>query len=389
MARTRRRSSSRAPNSSSKYDESRRAFVGTTPFEKRLQRALHEGEKEKVKKVKENEEKKRGAAAYIVLLLLLLGVLLFSRSITRERTISGAEMQKSLQGKRVVIVGASSGIGSEMALLCADNGARVVLAARSREKLEALADRCIKRGARSAEILIEDFSVPSVGATFVRRVMTLVPSIDYLFLNHAWLHSSDWFSVSISKNTSVAFEELNRMLRVSFLSHAEIATAAMSYMSPNGRIVVTSSGAGRAPVHMQAPYAAAKHAMHGFFGSLRQDLMFHQRSNVSISIAVVGRISTENSDKDLRGQYAHLPSYDAADAGFALVEGAIRRQRTILYPKFQIWQQNLFFALLPSVYDAVVILSAHSHPCTNVTSTVLLLPSCYSEIRSVLRGGRE
>ena len=52
-------------------------------------------------------------------------------------------------------------------------------------------------------------------------------------------------------------------------------------------------------------YSASKHAIHGFFGSLRQDLMWH-KSNVTITEAVIGRISTENANNALSGQYVVL-----------------------------------------------------------------------------------
>ena len=70
----------------------------------------------------------------------------------------------------------------------------------------------------------------------------------------------------------------------------------------NGVYVRKSSGvlvrSGKGPVHKMAAYSASKHAIHGFFGSLRQDLMWH-KSNVTITEAVIGRISTENANNAL------------------------------------------------------------------------------------------
>ena len=75
--------------------------------------------------------------------------------------------------------------------------------------------------------------------------------------------------------------------------------------STSGRVLVSSSGAGKGPVHKMAAYSASKHAIHGFFGSLHQDLMWRKSM---LPTGVIGRISTENANNALSGQYVVFES---------------------------------------------------------------------------------
>lgn len=232
-------------------------------------------------------------------------------------------------------------------------------------------------------VVVADFSSISATETFVAEVSEISSKIDILILNHAWLHSVDWVDASLTRNSTENARELRKMMETSFLSYVDLVTLTLPRMASDGRVVVSSSGAGVAGVHHQAPYSAAKHAIHGFFTSLRQDLMY-ARSNITVTIAIIGRISTETSDEMLRGRYKYLPSFDAEDAARSIIRGALRRDRTVSFPQSQIASLRVFSMLLPSLYDSLVLLNAHSHECTNVPFEFLLIPSCFFAMQEYL-----
>ena len=84
---------------------------------------------------------------------------------------------------------------------------------------------------------------------------------------------------------------------VNTFSFMSLATAALPVLeATGGAIVVVSSMAGKMGLPAVAAYSSSKHALHGFFDSLRHDLA-NSRSNVSITTAILGSIDTESAKK--------------------------------------------------------------------------------------------
>jgi len=174
-------------------------------------------------------------------------------------------------GERVVVTGASSGIGEQIAYAHATKRARIVIAARREADLRRVAQKCIELGAQSAHFIVADFADTSAGKYLIEETAKAFDGkLDYLYLNHAWLKRDDWVGGDAEE-----LEAMNmRMAQVNYFSFASLAKRAMPLLeATSGRIIVSSSGAGFAPVHTNTAYSGLKHALHGFFGSLRQDLI--------------------------------------------------------------------------------------------------------------------
>ena len=88
----------------------------------------------------------------IISLLVLIAAIYFSQNTL----LSDKELASALKGKVVVICGASSGIGEETAYQYARAGAKLVLSARSEEKLLSVKSKC--EGAQSVDVIVQDFS---------------------------------------------------------------------------------------------------------------------------------------------------------------------------------------------------------------------------------------
>lgn len=182
----------------------------------------------------------------------------------------------------VIITGASKGIGAELARQLAAKGAKLVLAARNTAELEAVAEDCRKAGAAvvtvKADVAEErDCQAIVAGAVLAfGRVDTLV--------NNAGM--SMWARFEEIRDVSV----LDRIMRVNYMGAVYCTSHALPYLrKTRGRIVGISSLAGRTGVPTRTGYAASKHAMTGFFDSLRIELT---GSGVSVTMIYPGFVST-------------------------------------------------------------------------------------------------
>ncbi|KAM7234779.1 hypothetical protein CapIbe_013599 [Capra ibex] len=189
-----------------------------------------------------------------------------------------------LRGKRVIVTGASKGIGREMAYHLARMGAHVVVTARSEESLKKVVSRCLELGAASAHYVAGTMENMTFAEQFVAKAGELVGGLDMLILNHINYTPLRVFSNDIHL--------LRRSLEVNLLSYVVLSTAALPMLKQtNGSIVVVSSVAGKIACPLAAAYSASKFALDGFFSSLRTEYEA-TKVNVSITLCILGLIDT-------------------------------------------------------------------------------------------------
>ena len=182
----------------------------------------------------------------------------------------------------VVITGASKGIGAELARKMALKGAKLVLAARSEKDLEAVAEECRALGA-SALSVKADVALERDCQTIVAAARLAFGRIDVLVNNAGmsmWARFEDIEDVSI----------LERIMQVNYMGAVYCTHYALPHLrETRGRLVGISSIAGRVGVPTRTGYSAAKHAMVGFFDSLRIELA---GSGVSVTMIYPGFVAT-------------------------------------------------------------------------------------------------
>src|SRR3954451_24747689 len=183
-----------------------------------------------------------------------------------------------LHGRRVLITGASSGIGAAAAEAFAREGATVALLARSRAGLEAVAARVRAEGLGAAaaggrggggraQVVVCDLGDrPRVEAA-VEEAASAMGGLDVLVSNAA--------SMVFGRFPEVAPEDFDRTMAITFMGAVDVIRAALGHLARDGggAIVATGSTMARVPLPTFISYVSAKHALRGFLNTLRIELI--------------------------------------------------------------------------------------------------------------------
>ena len=201
-------------------------------------------------------------------------------------------------GQVVLITGGSSGIGEALAYEFARGGATVVVAARRMEELLRVTKRCVEEGAAGAEALQLDATAFARHEAVVAHVIRKHKKIDVLCNNAGRSQRG------LVEKTPLAVDkemfDLN-VFGVMNFTRAVLAHA-LAPGAPPLRICNTSSVAGKVGSPVSASYAASKHALQGFFDSLRMELGWR---GVSVTNCCPGPVQSDitlNSFTDTPGK---------------------------------------------------------------------------------------
>jgi short-subunit dehydrogenase len=184
----------------------------------------------------------------------------------------------------VWITGASSGIGESLAYAFAAEGARLVLSSRRTDELERVRRGC----ARADEHAIVPFDLARLDSfpNAVASVLSRCGHVDVLVNNGG---------VSQRSLAMDAAESVERaIMEVDYFAPVALTKLVLPSMlaRKNGRVVVISSVMGYVGTPGRSTYAAAKHALHGYFDSLRAEIWRH---GVGVTLACPGYVKTHVS----------------------------------------------------------------------------------------------
>lgn len=190
-----------------------------------------------------------------------------------------------LKNKIVWITGASSGIGEATAYAMAKEGSKLVLSARRKDELEKVKQNC---GLPDGDVLVLPLDIEDLEQINVatQTVLAKFSKIDVLFNNAGISQRGDVLTTSM--------EVYQRIININLLGVIALTKAVLPYMinQNSGHIVVTSSVSGKLGTPLRSGYSASKHALHGFFDSLRAEVF---RNNIQVTLVCPGYINTDIS----------------------------------------------------------------------------------------------
>ena len=197
----------------------------------------------------------------------------------------------TMKDQAVIVTGASSGIGKELALRYAEQGAWLVLAARDKAKLEAVADRCRTAGGKALAVPT-DVADKAQCKNLIDNCVKEYGKIDVL-VNNAGITMWAYFE----KVTDLKI--LEKIMQVNYFGSVYCTHYALPFLKKSkGRLVGVSSLTGKAGIPTRSGYGASKHAMAGFFDALRVEL---KEPGVSVTMIYPGFVSSEVRQRALGG----------------------------------------------------------------------------------------
>jgi short-subunit dehydrogenase len=256
--------------------------------------------------------------------------------------------RRSLEAARVLITGASSGIGRELSLAFARRRARVLLSARRAELLGSVVNECVDAGASSADFLAGDVTNPPYREALVKLADGLWGGLDVL-VNNAGVSAHGRFSESDEPT-------LRRIMEVNFFAAAELTRLALPMLKRGAAPAVVNIGSilGHRAAPLNSEYAASKFALRGLTEALRAELA---ADGVDVLLVSPGTTDTEFFDH-LLAKHGELPWGEAKAIPAVIVAEqtvrALQRGRREIFPNWRGRALVTANRLFPGIVDRVM-----------------------------------
>lgn len=234
---------------------------------------------------------------------------------------------QNLNNKVIWITGASSGIGEALAKELSKHGAKLILSSRRSEELERVKSACDYPD--KIKVLTLDLAFTNTLALACENAISLFGHID-IVVNNGGISQR-----SLAKDTHLDVDK--KLMEVNFFGTVAITKALLPHFiqRKSGQVVVVSSLVGKFGTPYRSGYSASKHALHGFFDSLRAELW---NSGISVTMICPGFIKTNVSVNALTEKGDKLNKMDDAQAnGMSANKCAKKMVRAIRQQKREVY----------------------------------------------------
>jgi short-subunit dehydrogenase len=255
-------------------------------------------------------------------------------------------MRRTLENCRILLTGASSGIGRALALQLAQRRARLLLTARRGELLQTLAAECVALGG-AANVLPGDAADAAFRQSLVEETRRVFDGLDVL-VNNAGTSAHGRFADSDEPT-------LRQIMEVNFFAPVELVRLALPLLR-QGRepaVVNVDSILGHVGAPFNSEYAASKFALRGWSESLRAELT---SEGIDVLLVSPGTVETEFFDH-LLAKRADLPWHSRGIPPDAVAKQTVRalaKRRREIFPNWRGRAIVLANRVFPALVDRVM-----------------------------------
>lgn len=186
--------------------------------------------------------------------------------------------------KTVWITGASSGIGKALAIALSDKSTKLILSSRNKAALEQVKLACANPD--NVGIVPLDLEEYNEAPKKIKEALSCFGSVDVL-INNGGISQR-----SFASETDLSIDK--KIMDINFLGTIALTKSILPHFieKKSGYFVVISSIVGKIGTPRRSAYAASKHALHGFFDSLRAEV---HENNIKVTLACPGYVKTNVS----------------------------------------------------------------------------------------------
>lgn len=209
----------------------------------------------------------------------------------------------SFSDKTIWVTGASSGIGKALAIELAKQNAQLILSSRNKQDLEKVKMAC--KDPNKVKVIPLDLEDYTNLQEATNTAISAFGKIDIL-VNNGGISQR-----SLVKDTDIEVDK--RIMDINYLGNVALAKALLPHFIANksGQFVITTSIVGKIGTPLRSSYAASKHALHGFYDSLRAE---HFNDNIAVTLVCPGFVNTNISKNALTGDGSPQNKMDNATA---------------------------------------------------------------------------
>jgi dehydrogenase/reductase SDR family member 7B len=230
--------------------------------------------------------------------------------------------------KIVWITGASSGIGEALVYAFAKQDAKIILSARRRDELERVAKTA---GLNNDNYLLLPFDLMNINSfeEKVKEVVKKFGRVDVLINNGGFSQRSEVIETPLDID--------RKIMEVNYFANIALSKLVLPHMLSKkaGHIVTISSIAGKFGFYLRSSYSAAKHALHGFYESMRLE---NEKNGIQITIVCPGKIKTNvsinalTSDGGTHGHMdeSHVNSMSADECAKRIIDAMLANKEEVL-----------------------------------------------------------
>lgn len=208
-----------------------------------------------------------------------------------------------LNNKVIWITGASSGIGKSLAILLSSQNTKLILSSRNELLLNEVKEKCFDE--EKVKIVSLDLEDHESLTDKVAQAISFFGGIDVL-VNNGGISQR-----SLAEKTNINVDK--RIMDINYIGTIALTKALLPHLikRKKGNIVVTTSIVGKIGTPLRSSYAASKHALHGFFDSLRAEI---HKYNIKVTLVCPGFVNTNVSKNALTGDGSAQEKMDTATA---------------------------------------------------------------------------